>query len=345
MSNRYFISYPSSEATNHFIKLLNNELKKGGWIESSDNVWRNIFLSIKNRKKNQIIYFHWPETFWRHKSLIISCLKSIVFICHVVFWKIIGYKLVFSAHNVLPHYGKTHFKLELFMRRYIIFTFDLVVGHSYNTFKDLISTVGYPRKYVLCLHGIYAQPQVPRLNTANIERKLFLPYSSHEYKGTETFLVQFSSLNKDILTNIELVISGNVPNSIKKMLQHRAIRYKIIESANGSYFLSENELRRVISICDMVVLPYKEITNSGFFFMALTMGKGIIATDLPFFRLHGDAQMQLLFDIESLKSLSEKIGLINQGWIPNADILKELQIKYSWAKSAKILAQKFNEIL
>ena len=107
--------------------------------------------------------------------------------------------------------------------------------------------------------------------------------------------------------------------------------------------LDDNELADVMELTNAVALPYKRITTSGFYFLALTFKKGIIAKDLPFFRRHSTQNTILLYnDASGLQNAFEQVC---NGWVPDMPEINMLRNQFSWSKSASIIAEKFNQIV
>ena len=48
--------------------------------------------------------------------------------------------------------------------------------------------------------------------------------------------------------------------------------------------LDDQRLANLLGVADAVLLPYRSVTGSGVLLHALTAGRGVVATDLPFFR-------------------------------------------------------------
>jgi beta-1,4-mannosyltransferase len=48
--------------------------------------------------------------------------------------------------------------------------------------------------------------------------------------------------------------------------------------------ISEQTIANLVEASDAMLLPYRKITGSGAFFTAITLSRGVITTDLPFFR-------------------------------------------------------------
>ena len=65
-----------------------------------------------------------------------------------------------------------------------------------------------------------------------------------------------------------------------------------------SYFLSNDELYEEINNSDVLVLPYREISQSGVLLLSIYFEKNIICSDLPSFveTIHGDQDNSLDHD-------------------------------------------------
>lgn len=349
-----FISYPSSLAENPCIKLLNDQLECHGWKEElSINLWLAPVKSIRLRKFIQIIHFHWPESFWRTKSIYFSLIKCLVFILQIKFWQYLGYKLSFSAHNVLPHYGKINYPLERMMRRFIVRHFDVVIGHSFNALGDLKSVLGIePGNYTLGLHGVYENFKlyVKPLATKEVDGdklvRLHLACSEHAYKGTSNFIRLFCSLPGDVINNFTLVLTGKVSEDELKILAEKDVDYEYVTGgASRNTFLTNKELADVINGVDHVVLPYEDITTSGAYFLALTFMKGVVATKLDFFQLHSFPDTCLLYEPGDPSSLESVLRELAANWRPNTDRLVELNERFNWKDSAMQISQVWRKVV
>ena len=71
--------------------------------------------------------------------------------------------------------------------------------------------------------------------------------------------------------------------------------------------LSTQEFSDVINASEAVLLPYRKITGSGAFMSAMTLGRGVIASDLPYFRemLDGHAHAVCLFEAGNETALAK----------------------------------------
>jgi glycosyltransferase involved in cell wall biosynthesis len=87
--------------------------------------------------------------------------------------------------------------------------------------------------------------------------------------------------------------------------QMRDIRGVLVPRA-----LSDQEFADVIGASEAVLLPYRKITGSGSLLAAWTLGRGVIASDLPLFRemLATEPKAGQLFRADDAASLADAIG-------------------------------------
>ena len=73
--------------------------------------------------------------------------------------------------------------------------------------------------------------------------------------------------------------------------------------------VSDQEFSDYANASDILLFPYRSVTGSGALLAALTLGKGVIASDLPFFRdvLGGYENAGLLVSPTTPEQLSEAI--------------------------------------
>lgn len=73
-------------------------------------------------------------------------------------------------------------------------------------------------------------------------------------------------------------------------------------------YISDDELPKYFAACDVVVLPYRRIYQSGVVLMAMSYGKLVLASDLPgMMEVVQDGETGLLFQQGEVGSLVEKI--------------------------------------
>lgn len=97
--------------------------------------------------------------------------------------------------------------------------------------------------------------------------------------------------------------------------------------------ISNQEFSDFASVCDFLLLPYRKVSGSGALLAFLTLGRGVVAADLPYFRevLSGSDNAGILFTPNNSTSLANSI---RQYLITPSDTrsvsARFLADKYSW---------------
>lgn len=339
MHIKNYACYPPQNEGNLFLPILQQALKDHGWYMTTFNLkYRSLY---KNRLNTNLLYFHWPETIWRSKSLFVSIIKAANFAFLIKFSQLLGYKLAWSAHNTLPHEYKS-LLLERLMRKFILSNFDLIINHAYNAKDEQANLFGKTgRLSVDAIHGHYEDYYQPanKISRSTLDipagnKVIYLNYSTKDYKGCDDFIASFI---KYAPQNITLLISGP---DVRKIIKTGPEFQRIVTIDR---LLDNGELADVMCLTDAVALPYKRITTSGFYFLALTFKKVIFAKDLPFFRNHStDNTIILYHDTNSLQRAFEQIL---SGWVPDRSEIELLLNQFSWKNSASLIAKKFDDII
>jgi glycosyltransferase involved in cell wall biosynthesis len=103
-------------------------------------------------------------------------------------------------------------------------------------------------------------------------------------------------------------------------------------------FIPDQERDLLFKACDLVVLPYRRIYNSGVLMMALSYGKTVLASDLPANReIVQNGINGYLFETGNAKSLFQNIQNLKQtGKKPTfAVVLDQLNNQHSWDLMAR----------
>lgn len=341
-----YASYPGPSLDNPFQIPWALAMEEHGWQVCSPVWWPGSL--IRNRKRIPILLFHWPESYWRSNKLWKTQIAALRFRCMVRLAKALGYKLVWSAHNVMPHDHLSE-RVERLMRSWILANFDLVLGHAHNTLADLEQEFGpVTTQYLEAVHGHYEGLFCPSADTASLLRKfdlspekqkVLLILSGKKYKGQLQFLQAWGARKWE---HLQLVVAGRVPVDFRVTLERLQGDVRHI----GASGVPHNTLADLINCCDMLALPYRRITTSGAYFLALTCRKPVIAPDLPFFTLHSKPSSALLYGGDhSVSVIADALGRLDRReWAPNLQSLIDLRGQYTWARSAARVAEAFDHL-
>jgi glycosyltransferase involved in cell wall biosynthesis len=178
-----------------------------------------------------------------------------------------GAPLVLTAHDVLPREpraGQREAQRRLYRR------FDAVVAHSHHGRARLIEELGVePERVHTIPHGAFAHlaetPEAPP--PFRTEKKVVLFFGLlRPYKGIDVLLQAWRGIE-----DAELWIAGMPRMDISALRAAAPPGVRFVPR-----FITDRELPPYFRRADLVVLPYREIEQSGVLFTALAFGKPLL---------------------------------------------------------------------
>lgn len=271
----HFANIPNpSEGGNPAILKMCNAITKCGWEFISLNQL-TIFSIIKEKQNIDWIFIHWPQMMYRGKGRVIPIIKFVYFIARIISLQMKGVKIVWVAHNVLPHESSCMI-LEPVFRRIFLEICDVVVGLSQCCKSGLESRLGSSGKvFFQSLHGNYGS----WYKEHSVDNKFNFPESYknklkllvfgfyRKNKGSEEFLDEFIESK---IEGIVLIIAGKWPEALVE-------KYNCNNIFFINKFIPVGEVHNIISNSDWVALTYEDYTTSGVFALAITYKKPVLA--------------------------------------------------------------------
>jgi glycosyltransferase involved in cell wall biosynthesis len=183
---------------------------------------------------------------------------------------------VFTAHDVVPREPR---RGQVAAFRRIAHAMDAVVVHSEHGAERLRSSLGVPAERIRVIpHGAFehltrlpAERQLPP-ELAAVEQPviLFFGYLSR-YKGVDVLLEAFARVDE-----AELWVVG-VPrvdmDELRALAERAPGRVRFL-----ARFVEDEEVPALFRRADVVVLPYREIDQSGVLYTALAFGRPLVVT-------------------------------------------------------------------
>ena len=179
--------------------------------------------------------------------------------------------LVLTAHDVLPREPRPG---QLAAQRRLYDRFDAVVVHSEHGRARLTHELGLGEDRVHVIpHGVFAHladvpPQPPPFET---EKPVVLCFGlMRPYKGIDVLLEAWRAID-----DAELWIAGMPRMDISSLRAGAPPNVRFVPR-----FITDSELPAYFQRADLVVLPYREIDQSGVLFTALAFGKPLLLSDV-----------------------------------------------------------------
>lgn len=254
-------------------------------------------------------------------------------------------RLVLTIHNIYPHDMSSERKKTYNTRfRKAGSLFDEFIVHTKISKKDVIREFGLSAEKVhVCCHGVFEPKGIIISSDFRQDGKLhILQFGGQSYyKGTDLLVDAVCGLDEERKKCIDTHIVGDISQSFLDELKKKDIDSIISWKA---YFLSDEELYQEINAADLIVLPYRAISQSGVLLLSIFFGKLIICSDLPSFKetMQGEdgnsLDNDLFFKNEDADSLRNLIVRYIDGKVDEEAVRKRVNhIKSlnSWQSAAK----------
>jgi glycosyltransferase involved in cell wall biosynthesis len=197
--------------------------------------------------------------------------------------RLVGMRVVWTAHNVLPH--ERVFHDEIAARRRLAQASEVVLVHAPGTLEDLNRIGAKPKRSALVPHG----PLSPAVDPCTLRQpgtggqplRLLFFGQVREYKGVEDLLEAMSLVPRAV--PVALLIAGDCPDAaLRERLEALAGRCGD-RVALRLERIPDDEVSALLGAADMVVLPFRQVTTSGSALLAMGHGRGLVLPDLPAF--------------------------------------------------------------
>ena len=254
-------------------------------------------------------------------------------------------RLVLTIHNVYPHDMDDVRKRSYNERfRKACSLIDAFIVHTKISKEDVIREFGLSAEKVhVCCHGVFEPKGITISSDFRKDGKLHILQCGGQsyYKGTDLLVDAVCKLDEERKKRLETHIVGGISQSFLTELKAKDIDSIITWKA---YFLTDEELYQEINAADLIVLPYRNISQSGVLLLSIFFGKLIICSELPSFKEtmqggEGDGLNDcLFFKSEEANSLRELLKKYIDGSIDEEAVRKRimhLKSQYSWQSAAK----------
>ena len=262
-------------------------------------------------------------------------------------------KIIYTAHNYLPHdTGNKYLKYY----KYIYNLVDRIFVHTETTKKQIEELINNHLKVKVVEHGIIQMDYDHKIaqkikkgisNKYQLDSKLICLYIGqvHKYKGVDILINAWNHSSKlKENSNISLIIAGKGDKELVKSNANNVII--------DNRFLTNEEFVAYIELADLILLPYRSISQSGVLLTILNFKKPILVSNVgglpdPLKKarigwilqdLEEDTLMKKILEIVSDKKTLENIKNDQNAW-------STIQNLYSWEKIGMNTTKLYTELL
>jgi beta-1,4-mannosyltransferase len=239
------------------------------------------------------VHLHWPERFWRKRFAGGTRVQRAVRAVDAL-WQLNRFlrdarrrrvQCIWTVHNLEPHEGA--YRWDHYGYRLLAHECDLVICHSQSAVLAVHDLYRPRGRVIVMRHGDPA-PAYPRPRPhADVLVELGLdpqrPVVSclgrlRHYKGLDLACAAIERLNG----RVQLIIGG--PRNVGFDVAPVRAMLPRTPGVLIDRQLTDQEFADFTAASDAVLLPYRAITGSGALLAALGLGRGVIASGLPYFQ-------------------------------------------------------------
>lgn len=243
-------------------------------------------VSVLKKERPDILHIQW----WKQWDLDYFCLSI---------YKRYVKQIVFTAHNLVPHNSGESMKCKCIKYYNKV---DKIIVHDNKSKNELIRDFGVNEKKISVIaHGIL-EFKVNEKEVETIMNEISSKYQLKDklvfstmggqscYKGTD--LIRDAFLNSEFLMNskdVFLVVAGK-GNIVTQEFANQCNNVWVAD-----YALSDSEFQAVMRLTDVMLLPYRKISQSG-----------VLLTTI---------QNKIPFAVTPMGGLAEPLDIATVGWI------------------------------
>ena len=197
-----------------------------------------------------------------------------------------GLRIIWTFHNAEAHTDPDYSDRVAF--RMLSTRADLVICHSESARNEYLRTYGPPRRLVVMPIGNYesvflpARPRDEVLQDLGLRADIPVLCCVGRLRGNKGLDIAVEAVAR-LDHRVQLIIGGS-PDPRFDTEDLRAALSSIPGTVLISRRLSEQEVVDILVASNVALLPYRKVTGSAALMSAITLGRGVVASDLPYFR-------------------------------------------------------------
>jgi beta-1,4-mannosyltransferase len=232
-----------------------------------------------------ILHIHWPDLAIRGATTSGITYAATKYLIRLSICKARGAKLIWTAHNLAPHEAAHHRIQSLFFNGFLRLLDGVIFLSSasrqqalekYPALRNLPSSIIPHGHYRPMLDSTISRAEARQQLALPPDKFLFLYFGQvRDYKNVPFLIREFLRMKQS--RDAALVVAGlpvgdGLRNEIETLAAGRsdAIRLDLRH-------IPDETLHAYLAACDCVVLPYRQILNSGSVLMALSASRPVIA--------------------------------------------------------------------
>jgi beta-1,4-mannosyltransferase len=266
----------ANRAEQPYNALLYSHLQKLG-VDVADVSARRVLSG-----RYQVLHLHWPDRRVRAHRALTAWLRSTALITLLDAARARGMRIVWTVHNLAAHEGTHHRRLE--ERYFTALTRRLDGIIALSEFGVSAARERYPelrqRPAFVVPHGHLRSVYPDAITCEQARAQLDIPLHTRviafvgqvrAYKNVPRLIEQFRTLEGDVM----LLVAGKAkPAALGADIAALAAKDERVRFVPA--FIPDAQLQVFLRAADLVVLPYRDILNSGSALLALSFDRPVL---------------------------------------------------------------------
>lgn len=304
--------FPSliSLSENPYWTILANGLESKGWnvIKDNPDSFRIRWLWA-NRNNILVLHIHFVQQFYHYEKYYAKLRWVLRFLRNILIARILGYRLVFTLHNLTPTYRLSPYWVD-YLGHWVAIRFsNKIIVHCEYSRKRLIQIYHRKKNVFIVHHPNFINHYPNQISKAEAKRKM--GYKTDEIifgffggirpnKGIDLLINAFYNLKGE---NLRLLIVGKPwPPDIYikkiKYLVSQDERIKLIPN-----YIAEDKIQIYLNAIDIGVFPFTQILTSSSVTLAMSFRCPVIVPNLGCLSEIISNETGWFFDFQNSKTL------------------------------------------
>jgi len=298
----YVVGFARGLAANGIRLLVVSDGDTAPMLEAAGIPHRNLRGSVDPKRSSWSKALNLVRYYLRLAAIIVRHRHATVHFCGLLGSRIILFDGIFlplwlrfwstryvhTAHNALPH-GREQQRIFYWAYRWIYRFPHTILAHTDKVAGQLTTDFGVdPARIEVISIGLNEEVPATTLSTSAARLQLGLPATGpialffgkvEPYKGVDVLVEAWNTVRTP---QAHLAIAGTCPDadyaaSVRATVA-RSARPATVEWRSG--FVANDQVAIWLKACDLVVMPYRHIYQSGVVFLCLRFGVPIVATNV-----------------------------------------------------------------
>lgn len=264
---------------NPYQHLLTSALRDCGVIVEHLDTMPGANWLLRERYRVQVLHLHW--LYGLYMSRLTTPLRYASFLGRLNLAKRLGYRIVWTAHNILPH-RQPFPPMHHWARRFVMDWADAVISHCQYGRSELLRLFPSQTPVYVVPHGNYAGVHAMTLSRVAARESLAIAEGAFvylllgnisPYKGIDDFIDAFRSVAA--ADDVALIAGRNRDPGLVTKLQALSAEDGRIRVHAG--FIAEDAMQHYVRAADVMVASFKAVLTSGSVILGMTYGLPIVA--------------------------------------------------------------------